>query len=376
MINQKEKGFTLFFFRFLSFFVSLFVLNETFASVDDSLQSKKVSHKFKIGILPSVYYTPETSLGLGGFVYTFFKFNKYDTVCKQSISQSFLSFTLNKQFAFENDFQIWLKQNKFYISGALDYSRFPQYYYGIGNHTIENDKFMVSFDVNRIKVKGLLQLYNKVYFGLSFHHEHLYNQDQRFAMRNSEMETFGRMGFVANGIGGALMIDQRNNPLNPSHGGYFEATFMDYKHIFNNRNDYISLVLDARKYYTLFKKIVWNGNLYLNLNKGEVPYKLLAEIGGPRFLRGYYRGRFRDNNMYIIQQEMRLPIYKRLGFALFGGIGAVGKTLSMLKDNTVHFNYGVGLRIKVDKKNNANFRIDYGMTKDSHGLYIVFAEAF
>jgi hypothetical protein len=34
------------------------------------------------------------------------------------------------------------------------------------------------------------------------------------------------------------------------------------------------------------------------------------------------------------------------------------------------------LRIKVDKKNNANFRIDYGMTKDSQGLYIVFAEAF
>jgi outer membrane protein assembly factor BamA len=369
-------GFTLLFFRSLVFFIAMCVFNKAFTNPEDTLQEKKGVHKFKVGALPSMYYTPETSLGFGGFVYTFFKFNKYDTLCKKSISQSFLSYTLNKQFAFENDFQIWLKQNKFYISGAADYSRFPQYYYGIGNSTNESDKFMVSFDVFRIKTKGLVRLYNQVYAGLSFHHENLYNQDKQFEMRTAAMETYGRMGFVANGIGGAIMIDKRDNPLNPSNGSYFEASFTDYKTVLNNAHGFVSFVLDARKYYTLPRQVVWNGNFYLSLNKGDVPYKLLAEIGGPRFLRGYYRGRFRDNNMYVLQQEVRIPLYKRLGVALFGGIGAVGKTISMLRSNTVHYNYGAGLRIKVDKKNNANFRIDYGMTKDSHGLYIVFAEAF
>jgi Omp85 superfamily domain len=369
-------GFTLLLFRGLVFFIAMFVYSNAFTNPEDSLQRKKEGHKFKIGALPSIYYTPETSLGFGGFVYTFFKFNKYDTVCKQSISQSFISYTLNKQYAFENDFQIWLKQNKFYIYGAADYSRFPQYYYGIGNSTSEKDKFMVSFDVFRIKTKGLIRLYNQIYAGLSFHHENLFNQDLHFAMHTASMETYGRMGFVANGVGGIVMIDKRDNPLNPSRGGYFEASYTDYKNIFNNSNEFVSFVLDVKKYYTLPRKIVWNGNFYLNFNQGDVPYKLLAEIGGPRFLRGYYKGRFRDNNMYILQQEMRMPIYKRLGLAVFGGIGAVGKTFSMLKSNAVHYNYGLGLRIKVDKKNNANFRIDYGMTKDSHGLYIVFAEAF
>jgi hypothetical protein len=367
---------TLFFFRCFVFLIATFISNKSYTNTEDSLQEKKTAHKFKIGALPSIFYTPETSLGFGGFVYTFFKFNKYDTICKQSISQSFLSYTLNKQFAFENDFQIWLKQNKFFIGGAADYSRFPQFYYGIGNSTKEGDKFMVSFDVFRIKAKVLMRIHHQIYAGLSFHHENLFNQDNQFEMRTSSMETFGRKGFIANGFGGVLIIDKRDNPLNPSVGGYFETSLTDYKHIFHNKNGFISFILDAKKYYTLPRKIVWNGNFYLNLNQGNVPYKLLAEIGGPRFLRGYYRGRFRDKNMYIFQQEFRMPVYKRLGIAVFAGIGAVGKTLAMLKSNTVHYNYGAGLRIKVDKKNNANFRIDYGMTKDSRGLYIVFAEAF
>ncbi len=362
--------------RFIVFFIITLVVNKVFSNPKDSLQGKKSFHKFKIGALPSIYYTPETSLGLGGFVYTFFKINKYDTLCKQSISQSFLSYTLNKQFAIENDFQIWLKENKFYINGAIDYSRFPQYYYGIGNNTKEGDKFMVSFDVYRIKSKGLIRLFDQFYTGLFFHHENLYNQDKQFAIRTAAMETYGTMGFTANGIGGIIMIDKRDNPLNPANGSYFEASYTNYKNIFNNTHEFESIMMDTKKYYTLPNRIIWNGNLYFNLNFGDVPYKLLPEIGGPRFLRGYYRGRFRDNTMFVLQQEFRMPVYKRIGIAVFGGIGAVGKTLTLLKTNTIHYNYGLGLRIKVDKKNNANFRIDYGMTKDSHGLYIVFGEAF
>jgi hypothetical protein len=105
--------------RYLSFFVCAFIYCIAICSnPDDSLKLKKDAPQFRLGGLPSIYYTPETNLGFGGFVYTFFKFNKQDTLCKQSITESFLSYTLNKQFAIENDFQIWLKQNKFFISGA------------------------------------------------------------------------------------------------------------------------------------------------------------------------------------------------------------------------------------------------------------------
>ena len=71
-----------------------------------------------------------------------------------------------------------------------------------------------------------------------------------------------------------------------------------------------------------------------------------------------------------------MPIYNMLGLAVFGGVGSVAKTLSQFKTNEIHYDYGVGLRIRVNKKENTNIRIDYGFTKDSQGLYVVFAEAF
>ncbi len=41
-----------------------------------------------------------------------------------------------------------------------------------------------------------------------------------------------------------------------------------------------------------------------------------------------------------------------------------------------HFNYGAGLRFKISEYFDANIRLDYGRTKDSHGFCIVFGEAF
>jgi hemolysin activation/secretion protein len=80
--------------------------------------------------------------------------------------------------------------------------------------------------------------------------------------------------------------------------------------------------------------------------------------------------------MVVIQQEFRMPVYKMFGLAVFGGIGSVAKSVNQFKTNAVHYSYGCGLRIRVNKKENTNVRIDYGFTKDARGLYIVFAEAF
>lgn len=141
-------------------------------------------------------------------------------------------------------------------------------------------------------------------------------------------------------------------------------------------NEFSSFVLDVRKYATFFKKLVWNAIAYMHLNRGEVPYRMLSTLGGPRFLRGYYNGRFRDKNMVVLQQEFRMPVYKRLGLAAFGGIGSVANTCKDFSRNEMHYNYGLGFRIQINKKENTNLRLDYGITKDSHGFYIVFAEAF
>jgi hypothetical protein len=362
--------------RFKSISTVIFILIcfcfKSFSAVSDT--SKIKNHK--IGILPILFFTPETKLGFGGFVYNAFRLKLGDSITRKSITQSYLTYTLNKQFAFENDYQVWIRKNRFYFTGVLDYSMFPQFYFGIGNDTRNEDRFLVAFSSSRIKMKNLMRLFNSVYGGLFFHFEQAFGQDDNLKRNIKNREVFGAMSFDAKGIGPLLIIDLRDNPLNPSHGLYFETSYMDYKSLFNNEHMFFNYILDMRKYATIVKKIVWNANVYLNFNVGEVPFRLLPEIGGPRFLRGYYRGRFKDNNMFVIQQEFRIPLYKRFGAALFGGIGAVAKTSSDLLSNTVHYNYGLGLRFKMKQNDNANIRLDFGLTKDSHGLYLVFAEAF
>lgn len=357
-------------FKGIIFFIIFIVCNKAFSIPTDSLK------KVKIGALPSAFYTPETRLGFGALVYTHFKTNKSDSLLRKSNTQSYISYTINKQFAFENDYQIWLKGNLFYLTGAADFSRFPEFFYGIGNHTKETDRLMVSFDLIRIQTKNLIRIKNNIYGGILFHYQNLYNQDVKLMSNSSCKEVYGNMGYTASGIGPVFIMDNRDNPLNPTKGSYLEASYVDYKNIIDNKNMFTSLTIDARKYYTFFKKLVWNGNAYFSYNKGEVPYRMLPEIGGARFLRGYYRGRFRDNNMALLQQEFRMPVYKMIGVAVFGGIGSVAKSLDQFKTNEIHYNYGVGLRIRVNKKENTNIRIDYGFTKDSQGLYVVFAEAF
>lgn len=332
-----------------------------------------------MGVLPSAFYTPETRLGAGAFYYVYFNANKLKTPGKKSNAQSYASYTLNKQFAFENDYQIWLRADTWYLTGSLDYSRFPEFFYGIGNDTKEQDRVMVSFDVIRIKSKNLYSIGKQVYGGLYFQHEHLFNQN--ITLLEAPMTPMcdvipGGMGFVATGLGPVFIVDKRDNPLNPAKGSYLETSLQCFNKAIGSQYHFTAFVADARKYHTFYKKIIWNANAYVFFNKGDVPYRMLPAIGGARFLRGYYRGRFRDQNLFIAQQELRMPVYKWLGVAMFGGIGAVSEKATDLLKHKIHYDYGVGLRIRINKKENTNLRLDYGITKDSQGLYFVFAEAF
>jgi Omp85 superfamily domain len=339
---------------------------------------KKDSLGFKIGVLPSVFYTPETRLGFGTLIYTKFSLDKNNVATKKSNSQSYVNYTLNNQFSFENDYQIWTKNNAVFLTGALNFSRFPEFFYGIGNNTDVKQKQTISFDISKITSKVLFQLNKNKYVGVHYQHQYLFNVDKETVNKYDNMcETvIGINGFKASGIGPALIIDNRDNPLNPQKGYYLESSYQFFNQALGSNQTFSSFVIDTRIYKTVFKKLVWNANVYAHLTNGDVPFRMLPAIGGARFLRGYYQGRFRDKNLLLLQQEFRLPIYKRIGIAAFGGIGAVSQNKNDFIKKEIHYNYGVGLRIQINKNEKTNVRIDYGITKDSQGIYVVFAEAF
>src|SRR5690606_22278548 len=102
--------------------------------------------------------------------------------------------------------------------------------------------------------------------------------------------------------------------------------------------------LDFRTFKSLNPKNTIGFNLVYNTLQGkQAPFYLLPQLGNDQIMRGYYTGRYRDENLLAAQAEFRYRFIPLLGAAVFGGTGSVypsgGFALSDLKPS-----YGAGLR--------------------------------
>jgi hypothetical protein len=117
--------------------------------------------------------------------------------------------------------------------------------------------------------------------------------------------------------------------------------------------------------------------MFGNFVSGNAPFKELAELGGARIMRGYYRGRFRDNYLSAFQAEYRMPIYRKMVMVFFGGLGKVYNP-DEVNFNGLHYSYGTGMRLSINKREKLNLRLDYAFGEPNHPgyFYLGFAESF
>ena len=348
------------------FFIIIFIL----LSITSYAQRADTIGKTRIVPLPSVFFTPETNWGFGATVLGTYK--PKDTTTRKSNAQVFLDFTLRKQASFQSDFNIFTNGNRFYLKGSHDLSKFPEFFFGIGNENRRDDHCLINISYFDAKLAFYNQLLPDFYIGTLLHHQNLQSIDKTIEQPSFNI---GQMGYNSTGTGLGILLDRRNHLLNPSDGYYLETKFSKYFDRSHMTKGFNSHTLDARYYHT-FNKLVLNTNLYTVHNVGVVPFRMMPFLGGPRFMRGYYAGRFRDNNLTFVQAEVRRKVFWRIGIAAFSGMGQVYSDISEFSTDRFHFNYGGGLRFQLNKKSPANIRLDYGRTRDSHGFYIVFGECF
>jgi hypothetical protein len=92
-------------------------------------------------------------------------------------------------------------------------------------------------------------------------------------------------------------------------------------------------------------------------------------------MRGYYEGRFRDNNLIAAQIEYRFPIAYPLGMVVFGSAGQVYRYGREIGFDNLKYAYGAGLRLKIVKTENLNLRFDVAKGEKIN-FYFGIAEAF
>ena len=116
-------------------------------------------------------------------------------------------------------------------------------------------------------------------------------------------------------------------------------------------------------------------DLYGKFNTRNAPWTLREEMGfGGYRMRGYYAGRYIDNNLMAAQVELRQHVWWRLGLAAWGGAGVTFPRFDALRWSDVLPTWGVGLRFEFEHR--VNLRVDYGFGRDTRGIVFQMSEAF
>jgi len=186
----------------------------------------------------------------------------------------------------------------------------------------------------------------------------------------------GGLGSVVNGVGVAAVLDTRDNIYSPVRGWYADVSSMFYGQALGSQFAFMNYTIDIRRYNSLSPHTVLALQGFANLNIGEVPFKLAATLGGSFLLRGYYNGRYRDNNALALQAELRQRIIGRLGGTVFVSAGDVANVLSEFSPADWKVAGGAGLRFLISRKEHLNLRFDAAFGQQTHGFYVNISEAF
>jgi outer membrane protein assembly factor BamA len=338
-------------------------------------QPIKKEKKWRISPLPVVYYSPETRLGFGALVSA--NVNLGDSAATVSYLQSSLIYTLNKQYQLSNIGRLYTNGNRHIIQYRIYFAYFPEYYFGYETTDPELHKELIDYKRFNVELRKYWQVKDVFYAGVYGRYNSLFKVHSPESGSLHDGSPWGYDGYSILGFAPALSLDSRDSQVYPREGFFLETFWMKYPGSSNQIN-FTHFRFDARAYKPVgfLNDDVLAFQLLFNLNEGNVPFRDMADIGGPYMMRGYYTGYFRFIIIYSFQTEYRFMVSKLFGFAVWGGGSLVSEKWSEPLNHSLKPNFGAGLRLRINQKDRLNLRADYGMGRNQSGLYLDAAEAF
>jgi len=325
---------------------------------------------------PTLSYAPETSWEIGvSSVLVYYA--KKDTTNRLSEASGFSFFTLEGQYGAQFEHALYSHQNKWFSLGKLKFQSYPLSYYGIGSDISGEELGVVNANFIQIKERLLRNVTRNWYLGLELDYERLTQVNFDWIDGRKPFGSIrGEDGYANLGLGLGLVYDNRHNVLNVRHGFLSEIGVLHSNPFWGSTNRHRTLFTDNRAFLQTSKRNVMAFQLIGRFTAGDVPFNQLSLMGGETMMRGYYLGKYRDNNLLAFQAEHRwLPFKfsKRIGGAVFAGLGSVSPTLDFKK---LLWSAGGGFRVLIFPKRDIFTRADVGFTPDGVGFYIFVGEAF
>jgi outer membrane protein assembly factor BamA len=335
----------------------------------------------RVVLAPVAYFEPNTSLGLGFGANLLFKPKGAGARTRTSNIPVGISYTLKNQVFFTSGYTIFFPEEKWLLRGNLDYTDFPQDYFGIGNGTTEEDGSAITYQRLLIEPLLLRQVAPKLFTGGGFRYNTYYNN---FLVEETDELPVGAdlqdsLGSKNVGLEFAASYDNRDNVLNAQKGILAEFTQGFYGTVLGGTSAFQLSKLDLRGYRRLSPKGVLGFQLFGRYAAGDAPIQELSSLGGPDLLRGFQEFRFRDRLAVFAQAEYRWQTWQSVGFVFYGGAGQVVTEIAALAVPELRYTLGTGLRVTIIPKENINLRVDYALglgKSNGSGFYLGLGEAF
>lgn len=331
--------------------------------------------------LPLIAYSQETGFEFGVLpVYAFYT-NRSDTITRSSTISALASFTTEKQSSFYIKSDVWLPDNRYHFTTEIRYKDFPVNFYGVGSNTLEANKEFI--DQSLFRLKGEIEKrFGRSFTGLTLSYEN-YQFSDRQAGGAYPAGIFDADGGKVIFAGISQIIDNRNSNTYPTSGVYLKLNYSYAPELFGNSNfEGRQTKLDIRNFKSLNKKTVLGINgVYQTIQGTRAPFYLMPQLGNEMIMRGYYTGRYRDQNLMALQAEVRYRFIPGLGATAFLAGGTVYSNRNLSIKN-IKPALGAGLRYFYDIDRGLSVRADYALgekrpnEKRQSGFYLSLGEAF
>lgn len=344
------------------------IINYFEGSTVDRTFEKKIDFTFAGG--PS--YSSKTSFGIGVLAAGLYRLDRTDSVTQPSNVSIFGQVSVKGVYAIGVRGNNIFSQNKSRITYTLMFYSEPSDFWGIGyDAAMNNPKSTFTEKRYQVEASYLHRVLPNTFMGAMVSFDYTKGID----FSNTAYLDGEKQHYTATGIGAVIEYDSRDFITNAQKGIYvsLQETFFP-NGLGNCGKSLWRTTAIADFYQKVWKGGVLAADLYGEFNTKGTPWPLLARLGGPYRMRGYYEGWFTDNNMITAQIELRQHIWRRIGCVVWGGAGNVFPMIDQFKWSQTLPNYGVGFRWEFKK--NVNVRLDYGFGKDTSGFLLNINEAF
>ncbi len=368
MKSLRSKGSALFILMLVPFL--------SFSQEKDTISKSKPDKKVTFAAMPIINYNRSIGFIAGAMTSGYYKINKNDTISPSSSTMLVGMYSTSSTYMALAVQKLYLNEDRWrinYILGTGDI--YFQFFAGGDGTIIEEGRWIdynTSVDFMLLDIKR--QLIKNLYIGLE---GTLNKSNTVYEVEDPIYEENPTSKANLNSLGYNFLYDSRDHVNFPTEG-----FFIQYK------NSYVREAFGATEKFDQFEiaaNYFWdiknNGNSILvsrafaDIASGDVPFEGQNIIGRDD-LRGYSEGKYRGNQVYAVQAELRQHLYKKLGMVGFLGIGAAVDEISEIGDALMLPSIGFGVRYLMIGKEKINIGFDVGFGRDDWSLSFRIGETF